>query len=730
MRIPLFVIIFLQIQFLWSQQKEALENESIQIIQELNQPVNDSSTEEKKIYFYEEQKKDSLIESKNPSIKKPKKKRYIPTIKSMDEITVKDYKIMYMDGTDKIVDTSLSIEGEYTFNFLRKDYFEYLTFPNMGEAYNKMGYDFHEQPFTPQMGASVKHFGYFEKEDVPYYEVPSPYTELFFKSTFQQGQNLDATLAINTSPKFNVAVSFKGFRSLGKYLSSLSRSRQFRLSSQYQTYNQKYRLRLHQTTQSLENQVNGGLTNDSDYFFQNAPNYVSADEAGNPILDEDGNEQIVFYDGFLDRNRLGTHLKADNILKGKRYFMEHRFKIVPEIKDTTLYKMAIGYRAILENKTYQYTQMRPGIYFDETYETNSINDSISFSSLDNNLFLNYKNKILGEINVDLHHHNWDYKLGLNEYEKDTILSNEINVSQIATNIHWEKEAFGLKIKLSGYKSLKNQYATQAFEFNLTRPIMNDIFVEASYKYRSQPLDFNFYLTQSDFRVYNWENNSLNNEDFRTQSIFISHPKWGSIKGEWTSINNFTFFNNSTRLIDLNKKFIVEVNQTDKKIDYLKLRLDNRFEIGNFSWVNNVQYQKVNQEEDLEQQLLSDPLALNVPEWLIRSTFMLTSSIFNKALFFQSGFTFIFFTDYYADQYNPLLAEFVTQNNTKIGEYPRVDFFFNAKIKSSRIFLKLENISSTIEHLINIDTPYDYYAAPFVPYRDFSIRFGLIWNFFE
>ncbi len=730
MRIPLFVIIFLQIQFLWSQQKEALENESIQIIQELNQPVNDSSTEEKKIYFYEEQKKDSLIESKNPSIKKPKKKRYIPTIKSMDEITVKDYKIMYMDGTDKIVDTSLSIEGEYTFNFLRKDYFEYLTFPNMGEAYNKMGYDFHEQPFTPQMGASVKHFGYFEKEDVPYYEVPSPYTELFFKSTFQQGQNLDATLAINTSPKFNVAVSFKGFRSLGKYLSSLSRSRQFRLSSQYQTYNKKYRLRLHQTTQSLENQVNGGLTNDSDYFFQNAPNYVSADEAGNPILDEDGNEQIVFYDGFLDRNRLGTHLKADNILKGKRYFMEHRFKIVPEIKDTTLYKMAIGYRAILENKTYQYTQMRPGIYFDETYETNSINDSISFSSLDNNLFLNYKNKILGEINVDLHHHNWDYKLGLNEYEKDTILSNEINVSQIATNIHWEKEAFGLKIKLSGYKSLKNQYATQAFEFNLTRPIMNDIFVEASYKYRSQPLDFNFYLTQSDFRVYNWENNSLNNEDFRTQSIFISHPKWGSIKGEWTSINNFTFFNNSTRLIDLNKKFIVEVNQTDKKIDYLKLRLDNRFEIGNFSWVNNVQYQKVNQEEDLEQQLLSDPLALNVPEWLIRSTFMLTSSIFNKALFFQSGFTFIFFTDYYADQYNPLLAEFVTQNNTKIGEYPRVDFFFNAKIKSSRIFLKLENISSTIEHLINIDTPYDYYAAPFVPYRDFSIRFGLIWNFFE
>ena len=110
--------------------------------------------------------------------------------------------------------------------------------------------------------------------------------------------------------------------------------------------------------------------------------------------------------------------------------------------------------------------------------------------------------------------------------------------------------------------------------------------------------------------------------------------------------------------------------------------------------------------------------------------MLTSSMFNEALFFQSGATFVFFTDYYADQYNPLIAEFVTQNNTKIGEYPRVDFFFNAKIKSSRLFVKLENINAPIEHLIFPDTPYDYYAAPYIPYRDFSLRIGLIWNFFE
>ena len=725
MRIPLFVLLLLLKQALWSQQEELPVKDTIPTIQELDLKIKDT-LKSKDLTLLEEQK-ETPPEDENK--KPPKKKGYIPYIKSMDEVTVSDYKIMYLDGTEKVVDTSLSLEGEYTFNFLREDYFEYLPLPNMGEGFNKLGYNFHDQPFTPQMGARVKHFGYFEKEDIPYYEVPSAYTELFFKSTFQQGQFLDTSLAINTSPRFNIAVSFRGFRSLGKYVSALSRSRQFRLSTQYQTYNQRYRLRMHQTTQSLENEVNGGLTNDSVYFFENAPNYVEADESGNPVLDEDGNEQIVFYDGFLDRNRLGTQIQADNVLEGKRYFMEHRYQMLPVAKDTTVYKMAVGYSASLENKKYKFNQNRPGAYFFENYEVSNVRDSTSFNTLENKLYIQYKDKALGQFQLDLYHHNWDYSLGSKEYEKDTLLSNQIKTSQLAAQARWQKELFGVTTSAMGYQSLNKDYATQAFTLDIKRPLVKDILLGASYKYRSQPLNFNFYLAESDYKMYNWDNTHLENQQFNTRSVFISHPKWGRIQGEWTSIDNFTFLNNTTRLRDLNEKFSVEVLQTDKKIDYFKARLDQRIDFGNFSWVNNVQYQKVNQEEDPDA-ILSGPLALNVPEWLIRSTLMLTSSIFNKALFFQTGATFVFFTDYYADQYNPLLAEFVTQNNTKIGEYPRVDFFFNAKIKSSRIFLKLENISAPIEHLIDIDTPYDYYAAPFVPYRDFSIRFGLIWNFFE
>ena len=126
---------------------------------------------------------------KSKKIKKPKKKKIIPYIKPMEEVTVSDYKILYLDGTEKSVDTSLSLNREYTFNFLQTDYFEYLPLPNMGEGFNQLGYDFQDQPMTPQMGASAKHFGYFEKEDIPYYNMPTAYTELFFMTTFQQGQH-------------------------------------------------------------------------------------------------------------------------------------------------------------------------------------------------------------------------------------------------------------------------------------------------------------------------------------------------------------------------------------------------------------------------------------------------------------------------------------------------------------------------------------------------------------
>ena len=126
------------------------------------------------------------------------------------------------------------------------------------------------------------------------------------------------------------------------------------------------------------------------------------------------------------------------------------------------------------------------------------------------------------------------------------------------------------------------------------------------------------------------------------------------------------------------------------IDYYKLRFFQHLDFGKWSLINTVQYQKVYQQEDEDSILGVEPIILNVPEWNIRSTVMLSSFVFKKALYLQTGVTFKFFTDFYADQYNPLLAEFITQNNLKIGEYPVIDFFANAKVPVLEYFRKCEH----------------------------------------
>ena len=93
------------------------------------------------------------------------------------------------------------------------------------------------------------------------------------------------------------------------------------------------------------------------------------------------------------------------------------------------------------------------------------------------------------------------------------------------------------------------------------------------------------------------------------------------------------------------------------------------------------------------------------------------------MFFQTGFTFQYFTKYNANGYNPLIAEFYTQNKTKIGDFPLIDFFVNARVRQCRIFLKAEHFNSGF-------TGNTFYSAPNYPYKDFVVRFGLVWNFFQ
>ena len=167
-----------------------------------------------------------------------------------------------------------------------------------------------------------------------------------------------------------------------------------------------------------------------------------------------------------------------------------------------------------------------------------------------------------------------------------------------------------------------------------------------------------------------------------------------------------------------KALLVTPEQSQNQINYLKLRWNKQINLGKFSLANTVQYQQITQNEAEDG---FNPI--NVPEWNVRSSLFFSSQLFGKALFLQTGITAQYFTKYFADRYSPVIGEFVSQNHTEIGDYPRIDFFINAKIQQTRLFLKFEHINDD-------NTGYNYYSAPFTPYRDSILRFGIVWNFFQ
>src|SRR5690606_41777014 len=125
-----------------------------------------------------------------------------PYSKKNKDATIDLYKIISHELDTTYVDTTLSIKKEYKFNYLRKDNLELLPFSNMGQSYNTLSYHFHKEQTLPLFGARARHFNYMEIEDINYYHVPTPFTELLYKSAFEQGQLLDAFFTVNTTAQF------------------------------------------------------------------------------------------------------------------------------------------------------------------------------------------------------------------------------------------------------------------------------------------------------------------------------------------------------------------------------------------------------------------------------------------------------------------------------------------------------------------------------------------------
>jgi hypothetical protein len=372
-----------------------------------------------------------------------------------------------------------------------------------------------------------------------------------------------------------------------------------------------------------------------------------------------------------------------------------------------------------ENKFFEYNQPTVNsigggntvFRFGDSYKVSDINDQTHYNKTYNKVGLTYENTTLGKFNffVDDFFSNYYYNqiLILDDQTVPASLTRRIN--SFGGQYDYQKNKWTGKFLFTRSftkQSLSNLDAKIQYELN------EEMLLSFQYQNINKLANDNYNLYQSSYVNYNWAND-FKNEKINSISVNATTP-WVNVSAQYSTFNDHLYFadiSNPTQIAS--QQQIIAPSQYANTINYLSVKANNEFKFWKLALDNTILYQKVDQSN----------LILNVPEFVTRNTLYYSQNMFKKALYFQTGITFNYFTAYYGNEYNPVIGEFFVQNQKKIGDFTNFDFFFNARIQRTRVYLTLEHFNSSL-------SGYNYLSSPNNPYTDFIIRFGLVWNFFQ
>ena len=395
------------------------------------------------------------------------------------------------------------------------------------------------------------------------------------------------------------------------------------------------------------------------------------------------------------------------MLKGKRYYIEHAYNLIQKKDSIENNTLSIGNKLSIDEKFYQYKQTTAHTdIFGDTFVGSSLNDKVTLQDFYAEASAHYRNNTIGELNFKVGYNSFNYGYDKLVFLNGINITNRLKGNVIIVGGEYKNKIGAFLVHGKFGLNVTGDFDGNYLEGEVQYSFNEDTSILANININSKAPNYNFLLYQSDYINYNWQN-TYNNVETKQLGFQFKSKKWFDVELDYTTINNFTYFNKPVTDGPLIP------NQYNKTINYFRVKLSKEITYGKFALNNTIRYQTVLDGEGI----------INVPEIVSRNTLYYANHFFeNNALFLQTGITFSYFSKYNMNAYDPVLAEFYVQNEKSLGGFPRLDFFINAKIKQTRIYLKAEHFNASL-------TGYNYYSAPNYPYRDFTVRFGIVWNFF-
>jgi hypothetical protein len=438
-------------------------------------------------------------------------------------------------------------------------------------------------------------------------------------------------------------------------------------------------LRAHLVSQDLLNQENGGIADDQLVEFEN------------------GNSE------FIDRSLFDPLFEdAENNLEGRRFYLDHTYQLKP--KDSLGNNgLKLGHVLHIEDKFYQYTQSRNSAAFGDAFVSSNLSDKNTFDHFYTEVNAEYNNNFLGIFQAKLGYNQYSYGYNSLVILNGQTITNRLNESVLSFEGGYRNQIGAVALNADLGVNVSGDLEGNFLDVQANYTINKDLSATASLNSNSSVANYNYRLYQSDYLSYNWQN-SFRNQQSQHLAFYLRSKKYGDLSVDYTTVNNYLYFED--------KGLGVKPHQYEGTVNYARAKYEKEFKFRNFGLYNTVMYQHV----------LEGDQVLNMPQINTRHTFYYADNLFKNALYLQTGFNLSYFSKYNMNGYDPVLAEFYVQNNASFGDFPRIDFFVNAKIQQTRIFIKAEHFNSSM-------TGYNFYSAPNYPYRDFIVRFGIVWNFF-
>lgn len=536
----------------------------------------------------------------------------------------------------------------------------------------------------------------FRLEETRIYQTTRPYTELGYMLGSKAEQMVHITHTQNKGTNLNFGFEYRFINAPGALRNQNATHNNFRFHTYYNSPNRRYSLYFIYQNNRLKSSENGGIVNDS---------AIKNLTFGDPfeLATKLGSSNSTVRDPFKTTISTGNDYKDNTIFIRQQYDLGQKDSLVT---DSATYKLF--YPRFRLQHSFRYTKYRY-MFQDNNVDTGNYRNYLQFPLITNPGLLEFVDE-WREFNNEFALISYPQKTNQAQFLKLGValqnlrgeyrfrtgnLYNAYGVAEYRNrtkNKVWDIEATG-QLYLNGYNA--GDYSVL---LNLKRLLSKNAgYLELGFENVSRTPSMIFFGKTS-FPISTAS--TFDKENTTRLLARYENPRYRfRLTGEYFLVSNYTYFDQ-----------FYNAQQEGTLFNILHITGEKMFKLG----------KHINLYTELHLQQAAGNPPLNLPQILTRNRLAYEGNLGFKNLNLSTGLEFRYHTPYKADNYSPLIGQFVFQDTTTISNKPDVNLFVHFRIKTFSAFVRLENLNA-------IGKNYNF-VMPHYPYSPMWFRLGIWWGF--